>query len=218
MRILLLGAPGAGKGSQAKKLIQKYNIPQISTGDLLRAAVAAGTSLGIQAKSAIDAGELVSDDIVLGMIKQRLSEPDTLNGFILDGFPRNLAQANALDTMLNELSIPLETTILIDVADDKIIERIVNRESCADCGQMFNLISAPPKETHICDACGGELTHRADDNIETVSKRLDVYREQTMPLIDYYDKQNKMIKINGDGKVDDIFVCVMSIVEQYEVH
>ena len=218
MRILLLGAPGAGKGSQAKKLTQKYNIPQISTGDLLRAAVAAETTLGLQAKTIIESGELVSDDIVLGMIKQRLSEPDTTNGFVLDGFPRNISQAEALDELLNELHTPLETTILINISDQKIIERIINRESCTNCGQMYNLISSPAKQDHVCDVCGGILLHRADDNNETVNKRLKVYHDQTEPLIEYYDKQNKMITIDGTGKVDDIFVCVLSVVKQYENH
>ena len=218
MRILLLGAPGAGKGSQAKFLVKKYNIPQISTGDLLRAAVADKTPLGLQAKAAIDAGQLVSDDIVLGMINERLTQPDTESGFILDGFPRNILQAQALDKLLDSLDTPLETAILIDVADDLIVQRIVNRESCINCGQMYNLISSPPQKEHVCDICGSDLIHRDDDNEETVKSRLDVYHKQTEPLVDYYDKQHKMVKIDGSGDVKDIFTCVLDIVKKYEVH
>ena len=215
MRILLLGAPGAGKGSQAKKLVAKYNIPQISTGDLLRSAVAEGTPLGLQAKAIINAGRLVSDEIVLGMIKDRLNEDDTVNGFILDGFPRNQHQAEALDSLLEEMHTPLETAILIDVDNEKLIERIVNRESCGHCGQMFNLVSSPPQHSHICDNCGGPLTHRDDDNENTVRNRLDIYNEQTAPLVSYYLKQDKLIKIDGMGKIDDIFVCLTEVVKKY---
>jgi len=216
MRILLLGAPGAGKGSQAKKLVEKYNVPQISTGDLLRAAVAEGTPLGLQAKEIINAGQLVSDDIVLGMIKDRLSQDDTTHGFILDGFPRNLHQAEALDTLLGELNSPLEASILLDVDNEKLIERIVNRESCGHCGQMFNLISSPPQHSHICDTCGGPLTHRDDDNENTVRDRLDVYTKQTAPLVDYYEKQNKLVKIDGMGEIDDIFNSLLNVVKKYQ--
>lgn len=218
MRILLLGAPGAGKGSQAKFLVKKYNIPQISTGDLLRAAVAEKTPLGLQAKAAIDAGQLVSDDIVLGMINERLKQSDTESGFILDGFPRNIPQAQALDKLLDSLHTPLETAIQIDVSDDLIIERIVNRESCINCGQMYNLISSPPQKEHVCDICGSDLIHRDDDNEETVKSRLDVYHKQTEPLIDYYKAQNKLVNIDGSGNVKDIFTCVLDIVKKYEVH
>jgi adenylate kinase len=218
MRILLLGAPGAGKGSQAKKLVKKYNIPQISTGDLLRAAIAEGTPLGLRAKDTINAGKLVSDDIVLGMIRERISQDDTVNGFILDGFPRNIHQAEALDKLLENLHIPLETAILIDVDDKLLIQRIVNRESCVNCGQMFNLISSPPKHEHICDACGGELYHRDDDNEDTVRSRLQVYKDQTEPLVDFYQKQGKLIAVDGTGKVDDIFTHVVEVVKPYEIH
>jgi len=218
MRILLLGAPGAGKGSQAKKLTSKYGIPQISTGDLLRSAVASGSAIGLQAKSIMDAGQLVSDEIVLSMIKTRLEESDAKNGFILDGFPRNTTQAEALDKLLLEMDTPLETAILIDVKDDILIDRITGRESCGDCGQIFHISTSPPKKAHICDVCGGVLLHRADDNEETVKSRLDVYHQQTEPLISYYQAQNKLLNINGMGRIDDIFVKVTDYIEEQLVH
>lgn len=218
MRILLLGAPGAGKGCQAKKLAAKYRIPQISTGDLLRNAVSSGSPIGNQAKAIMDAGQLVPDDIVLNIIQDRLQEPDALSGFILDGFPRNKAQALALDTMLTKMHTPLETAILIDVKDDILVQRIVGRESCGDCGQIFNLFSSPPKKDHICDSCGGTLIHRADDNEETIRNRLEVYHKHTEPLINYYQHQHKLLKINGTGKIEDIFLVMSDILNEKEIH
>jgi len=215
MRILLLGAPGAGKGSQAKMLVEKYKTPQISTGDLLRAAVAEGTEIGKQAQKLIDAGQLVPDAMVLGMIKDRLQEDDAKNGFILDGFPRNQAQAIALDELLETLNWPLEAAILLDVDNEKLVQRITARESCEDCGQMYNLISSPPVNEGICDKCGGKLIHRADDNEETIRKRLDIYVEQTTPLIEYYQYQHKLFKIDGMGEIERIFDSMCKIVENY---
>ena len=218
MRIILLGAPGAGKGCQAKKLAAKYRIPQISTGDLLRNAVSSGSPIGLHAKAIMDAGQLVPDEVVLNIIKNRLKEPDALSGFILDGFPRNEAQASALDIMLSKMDTPLETAILIDVNDDILVQRIVGRESCGDCGQIFNTFSSPPKKDHLCDSCGGTLIHRADDNENTIRDRLDVYHTQTEPLISYYQKQHKLLKINGIGKIDDIFLVVSNILNEKEIH
>lgn len=215
MRIILLGAPGSGKGTQAKMLVEKYQIPQISTGDLLRAAVAAGTPLGLRAKEIMEAGHLVSDDIVLGMIKERLAEDDAKKGFILDGFPRTIVQAEALDDMLKELEWPLESAILMNVDYEKIVQRITGRRTCADCGQMFNTHTSPPQKTDICDKCGGKLTHRADDVEETVRKRLEVYDEQTSPLAAYYDAQNKLKTIEADGEIDDIFAALCAIIDQF---
>jgi len=192
MRIVLLGAPGSGKGTQAKLLSEQYSIPQISTGDLLRAAVKAGTQLGLQAKAAMDSGRLVSDDIVLAMIGERLAQPDALNGFILDGFPRNTPQAQALDAMLSDMGQPLDKALLIDVDLDVLVQRMTGRRTCESCGQMYNIYTSPSKLEDRCDKCGGNLRHRADDNEETIGNRLRVYEGQTAPLIDYYRTQQKL--------------------------
>ncbi len=213
MRIVLLGAPGSGKGTQAKLIVEKYGIPQISTGDLLRAAVAAGTELGKRAKAAMDAGELVSDDIVLGMIRERLAEPDTEKGFILDGFPRNLSQAEALDTLLDELGKPLQAAILIDVPFDSLLKRLTGRLTCEQCGAVYNIYTNPPKQEGVCDKCGGKLIHRADDNEETIRNRLQVYQQQTEPLIDYYEKQGKLHRIDGEGDIQAIFQAVSAVLD-----
>jgi adenylate kinase len=213
MRIVLIGAPGSGKGTQAKKLIAKYQVPQISTGDLLRAAVQAQTPLGLQAKAAMDAGQLVSDQIVLSMIEERLIEPDTRKGFILDGFPRNITQALALDELLGKLGRPLQAAILIDVDFDLLIQRIAGRRTCSSCGQMYNIYTSPPKLDGLCDVCGGTLHHRADDNEETISNRLRVYETQTAPLITYYREQGKQYSANGSGEIDDIFGHLCRIID-----
>lgn len=205
MRIVLLGAPGSGKGTQAIKLSEKYNIPQISTGDLLRAAVAAQTPLGRQAKAAMDAGQLVPNEIVLGMIRERLSRPDAINGFILDGFPRNLTQADELDKLLSELKQPLQAAVLINVDFDSLMERLAGRLSCESCGAVFNIYTNPPVLENQCDLCGAELHHRSDDNEETIANRLRVYEAQTMPLIQYYRDQGIFEKVEGEGNIDDIF-------------
>jgi len=216
MRIVLLGAPGSGKGTQGKKLAEKLGIPQISTGDLLRAAVAAETPLGKQAKAVMEAGQLVSDEIVMGLIRERLAEPDTEPGFILDGFPRNLAQAEALDAMLEELDKPLQVALHIDVDFDTLMQRLTGRRTCESCGQMYNIYTSPPKIDGVCDKCGGRLVQRADDNEETIRKRLEVYRSQTMPLIDYYRQQGKLRTVKGEGTIDDIFTKILSQLEGIE--
>jgi len=204
MRIVLLGAPGSGKGTQAKRLIDIYGIVQISTGDLLRAAVAANTDLGRAAKAAMDNGQLVSDEIVLGMIRERLGKEDTAKGYILDGFPRNLAQAEALDIMLNELGQPLQAAIYLEVPFKDLMQRLTGRETCINCGASFNRYTNPPKKKNVCDFCGGKLVHRADDNEETVSKRLKVFESQTAPLVEYYAKQNKLHRIDGTREISQI--------------
>ncbi|HHA18178.1 MAG TPA: adenylate kinase, partial [Methylophaga sp.] len=186
MRTVLLGAPGSGKGTQGVVLSKKYTIPQISTGDLLRAAVSAGTELGKKAKSAMDAGALVSDGIVIGLIRERLSESDAQNGYILDGFPRNIPQAEALDDMLSKLGQPLQGVILLDVAFEELLQRLTGRRTCKDCGAIYNIHLSPSKVEGHCDACNGELFQRADDNEETISNRLKVYEDQTAPLVGYY--------------------------------
>ncbi len=212
MRIVLLGAPGSGKGTQAKKLTDKYHVPQISTGDLLRAAVKAGTLLGLQAKAAMDAGRLVSDEIVLGMIKERLSQADAQKGFILDGFPRNLAQAEALDNLLVKLKQPLQAAVLIEVDLDTLIQRMTGRRTCESCGQMYNIYTTPSKLDDRCDKCGGNLRHRADDNEETIGNRLRVYEGQTAPLIDYYRDQGILRTVQGSGDITDIHKAIVKIV------
>lgn len=215
MRTVLLGAPGSGKGTQGVVLSKKYNIPQVSTGDLLRAAVAAGSELGQKAKTAMDAGALVSDDIVIGLIKERLAANDAKNGYILDGFPRNIAQAEALDAMLAELNQPLQGVILLDVAFDELLQRLTGRRTCKNCGAIYNVHLSPPKVEGRCDICGGELFQRADDNEETIGNRLNVYQQQTAPLIDFYSKQDKLYKIAGVGDVDEIAQAVSAIFDKF---
>jgi len=214
MRIVLLGAPGSGKGTQAKQLIERYNIPQISTGDLLRAAVGAGTELGLKAKAAMDSGALVSDEIVLGMIRDRLQESDAQNGFILDGFPRNTSQAESLDTLLEDLGQPLKTALLIDVPFDSLMKRLTGRLTCGQCGAIFNRYTNPPKQEGVCDKCGSDnLVHRADDNEETVGNRLKVYQEQTEPLISYYKGQGKLESVSGEGEIAEIFSKITAVLD-----
>ena len=213
MRIVLIGAPGGGKGTQAKLLVEKYGIPQISTGDLLRAAVKAGSPLGMRAKQAMESGQLVSDDIVLGMIKERLAENDAQNGFILDGFPRNIPQAEALDTMLEDEGKPLQAGLLIDVEFSILMQRLTGRRTCGSCGQMFNIHTSPPRIEGRCDKCGGGLEHRADDNEDTISSRLGVYEAETAPLVEYFRKQGKLRTVRGVGEVDFIFAAIQRVLE-----
>lgn len=214
MRLVLLGAPGAGKGTQAKKLIDKYGIPQISTGDLLRAAVKEGTELGKQAKAIMDKGELVTDSIVLGMVKERLSKDDCKKGFILDGFPRNTAQAEALDKMLVDMGMPLTAAISVDVPSGDLMKRLTGRRTCKSCGQMYNVYFSAPKTEGKCDKCSGELFQRDDDKEDTINNRLKVYEAQTAPLIDYYTKKGINNSVAGTGSIDDIFAKVCAIVEK----
>lgn len=211
MRTVLLGAPGSGKGTQGAVLSEKYNIPQVSTGDLLRAAVAAGSELGKKAKSAMDAGALVSDDIVIGLIRERISQDDAKEGYILDGFPRNIAQAEALDAMLTALNQPLQGVVLLDVAFEELLQRLTGRRTCKDCGAIYNIHLSPSKVDGHCDACNGELLQRADDNEETIGNRLNVYLEQTSPLIGYYQSQDKLHTVAGLGDVTEITATVAAI-------
>ena len=208
MRIVLLGAPGSGKGTQSRRLMERTGIPQISTGDLLRAAVARGTELGRQAKEAMHGGRLVDDSLVLGMIRERLGEPDTRRGFILDGFPRNLAQAHALERLLEALHQPLDAVVQLDVDYRELVRRISGRRTCADCGRVFNLLTCPPAATHseLCPRTGAphRLMQRPDDNEATVAERLRVYDEQTRPLIDFYRARGLLRVINAEGDVDEV--------------
>ena len=208
MRIVLLGAPGSGKGTQSQRLVERAGIPQISSGDLLRAAVARGTELGRQAREAMDGGRLVDDSLVLGMIRERLGEPDTRRGFILDGFPRNLAQAHALERLLETLRQPLDAVVQFDVDYRELVRRISGRRTCADCGRVFNLLTCPPAATHseLCPRTGAphRLMQRPDDNEATVAERLRVYDEQTRPLIDFYRARGLLRVINAEGDVDEV--------------
>lgn len=204
MRIVLLGAPGSGKGTQAQRLQAEHGVPQISTGDLLRAAVKAGTELGKRAKAAMDAGELVSDDIVLGMIHHRLAEPDTKNGFVLDGFPRNTTQAQALEDLLTGIEQPLDHAVLMDVDTDILMKRLTGRRTCSKTGKVVNIYFTPKEEIDAIVAEGGELTRRDDDNEETIANRLEVYREQTAPLIDFYRERGKLVTVDAVGSMEEV--------------
>jgi adenylate kinase len=214
MRVVLLGAPGSGKGTQARLVAERYGVPQLSTGDLLRAAVAAGSPLGLQIKSAMDTGLLlVPDELVLGVIGERLAEPDAGNGFILDGFPRTQAQAQALDVLLDERGIPLHLVLLIDVDVDALIQRLTGRRTCVSCGRVYNVYTNPSRLEDRCDECGGNLRHRADDNEETIGNRLRVYEAQTTPLTRYYEAQGKLRRVRGAGEIQDIFQAVCAVLD-----
>lgn len=208
MRIVLLGAPGSGKGTQSQRLVERHGIPQISTGDLLRAAVAKGTELGLKAKEAMDAGRLVDDAIVLGMIRERLGEPDAQRGFILDGFPRNHAQAEALDALLGDLGKPLDSVVQMDVDYGELTRRIAGRRTCSQCGRVFNVLTCPPGEAEkeVCPKTGGphQLFQRPDDNEATVAERLRVYDEKTKPLIEFYSKRGILRAIDAEGDLDAV--------------
>jgi len=206
MRIVLLGAPGSGKGTQAQRLLARFGVLQISTGDLLRSAVARGTELGLRARAAMDAGALVADDIVIGIIRERLAQPDAAAGYVLDGFPRNLAQAKALATMLADIKAPLDAVVAFNVDYSEIARRIAGRRSCPNCGTVFNVHdAATPGITH-CTHCAAAplLTQRPDDNEQTVRRRLDVYEEQTRPLIAHYQAQGLLRTIEAQGGVDEV--------------
>lgn len=204
MRIVLLGAPGSGKGTQAQRLQAKYGVPQVSSGDLLRDAVARGTELGIKAKAVMDKGQLVSDDIVLGLIRDRLSRPDAAPGFILDGFPRNIDQANALTVLLREIDQPLDAVLLLDVRKQTLMERLAGRRICPKCGTVYNVHSLPAG-VRTCSRDGTELYQRPDDKEEVIGKRLEVYEQQTRPLIDHYSKLGLLRVIAGEGALDAVF-------------
>jgi adenylate kinase len=215
MRIVLLGAPGSGKGTQSQRLVERFGIPQISTGDLLRAAVQRGTDYGLRAKAAMDAGQLVADEIVLGIIGDRLVEPDAHKGFILDGFPRNQAQAEALGEMLRSMGQPLDAVVLFEVGDAELVRRISGRRTCAICGRVFNIYSAPPGSPPHCDRCDDqpELVQRPDDNEATVARRLEVYAAQTRPLIDHYRRQGLLHRINAARPAEAVAAELIALLE-----
>ncbi|MBT5549000.1 MAG: adenylate kinase [Nitrospina sp.] len=211
MRLILLGPPGAGKGTQAKMLKEEFRIPQISTGDILRQAVKDNTELGVQAKSFMDGGQLVPDDVVIGLIKERIKQADCETGFILDGFPRTIIQAEKLSETLTEMNLAIDTVVDLEVNADEVISRLAGRSTCPDCGAMFHEESRPPKAQGVCDSCGGSLAQRQDDNSETILKRLEVYQESTAPLKEFYMKQGNLETVIASGSVEEIFsrVCEM---------
>ncbi len=205
MRMVLLGAPGSGKGTQAKRLEADKNIPQISTGDMLRAAVAAGSRFGEQARDIMEAGQLVSDDIMLGIISERLTEPDAADGFILDGFPRTEIQALDLEDLLDQLGKPLDAAVLMDVDFDILLKRLTGRRTCSLTGKLLNIYFSSQQELDACTGAGGELIQRDDDNEETIKNRLDVYRQQTESLIEYYQSRGRLKTVDADGSMDDVY-------------
>ena len=205
MRLVIMGPPGAGKGTQAALIKNAYNIPHISTGDMFREAISNQTALGIEAKKNIDKGMLVPDSITISLVKERLSQDDCKKGFLLDGFPRTIAQAQALDEILKELNIKLDAVINIDVDFNVLVDRIIGRRVCPKCGASFHIKNQPPKKDGICDECGATLVQRKDDTKETVVTRLDVYTNQTKPLLDYYNKQGIVKNVCGLGDIDVIF-------------
>jgi adenylate kinase len=209
LNVILLGAPGAGKGTQAERIVASFGLPHISTGEMLRAAVAQGTEMGLAAKQYMEAGGLVPDEVVIGVVGDRLAEPDASHGFLLDGFPRTLPQAERLDVMLADAGRAVTHVILIDVPEDELIQRLAGRRMCRNCGKGYHVVFDPPKAPGVCDVCGGELYQRSDDNEETVRHRLEVYREQTAPLIGYYQDRGVLKTAYGGGKMpDEVFVQV----------
>lgn len=204
MQLLMMGPPGAGKGTQAARLVKKYNVPQISTGDMFRAAVKEGTALGLKAKAYMDAGSLVPDEVTIGIVRERLAKDDCKGGFILDGFPRTVEQADALAKILDELGKKISCVLNISVPADYLVERAVGRRICRKCGATYHVKFHAPKAENVCDSCGGELYQRADDNAETMTKRLAAYEASTRPLIDYYKSAGVYHEIDGRQSIDEV--------------
>lgn len=213
MNLMVFGAPGAGKGTQAKFLIEKYDIPQISTGDILRAAIADKTAMGMEAKQYMDAGQLVPDSTIIGIIKDRLAEDDCKKGFILDGFPRTLPQAEALNDLMKNMGISLDKVISLNVPDELIVGRITGRRVCSKCGASFHVDFNPSKVEDVCDYCGGELIIRKDDNAETVKSRLGAYHDQTAPLIAFYTDMGVMVELDGTKDVSEVTTDMFTSIE-----
>ena len=211
MRLILLGPPGAGKGTQAKFICEKYRIPQVSTGDMLRAAIKAGTLLGQEAKKVIDAGHLVSDDIVVNLVRERLLRDDCRDGYLFDGFPRTIPQAEVLDSELTKLGDHIDYAINVDVPDENIVKRMSGRRACLTCGATYHIEHVPPKKEGICDVCGSELVLRDDDKPETVKNRLNVYHEQTQPQIDFYTEKGVLKTVDGTVPMEEVFAAITAI-------
>jgi len=202
LRVVLFGAPGAGKGTQAVQTAKKYNIAHISTGDIFRKNLREGTELGREARKYMDAGELVPDEVTVSMVEQRLAEPDCADGFVLDGFPRTIAQAEALTALLDRLGLSLDAVVNIDVDDELVVRRLSARRQCEQCGAVFNQLTRPPSEEGVCDICGGKLIARPDDRPETVRNRLDVYRDESAPVLDYYRRLSLVKDVHGSGTIE----------------
>ncbi|AKB12899.1 MAG: adenylate kinase [Methanosarcina thermophila] len=215
MNIIIFGPPGAGKGTQAKKMVDFYGIPQISTGDILRANVREGTELGLAAKEYMDKGELVPDEVLIGIIKNRLKEKDCEKGFILDGYPRTIPQADALATILDEINKPIDVVLNLEVPDEELVERVSGRLMCGNCGASYHRTFNPPRKEGICDVCGGELFQRDDDKEEAVKNRLTVYKRQTQPLIDYYAKKSLLVSLDGTKGIDEVFEDIKAILAKF---
>lgn len=213
MNIVLMGLPGAGKGTQADKIVEKYAIPHISTGDMFRAAIKGGTELGLKAKSFMDDGALVPDEVTIGIVRERLSKSDCDNGFLLDGFPRTVPQAEALDALLLDLDKNVEHVLNIQVEQEELIKRLTGRRICKECGTAYHLIFNPPQVDGVCDKDGGELYQRADDNPETVTNRLEVNMKQTQPLLDYYGDKGVLTNINGQQDIHKVFADLNALLE-----
>jgi adenylate kinase len=204
VRVIFLGPPGAGKGTQAQALASEWGVPHVATGDMLREAVAAKTQRGLEAKRYMDAGSLVPDDVVIGLVGERLAQPDAKTGVVLDGFPRTVTQAEALDALLARTGLTLDRVVFFDVSRDELLRRLTGRRICRACGRAFHLVSAPPKVPGKCDACGGELYQRTDDSEATVATRLGVYEKQTAPLLDYYRGRKLLVEVPGEGPVNEV--------------
>ncbi len=213
MKIIMLGAPGAGKGTQAKKIAEKYSIPHISTGDIFRANIKNGTELGKKAKEYMDKGELVPDELTCDLVMDRISEDDAKNGFVLDGFPRTIPQAEALDAALEKISQSMDVAIDVEVDDDSIVKRMSGRRACLKCGATYHIVSIPPKKEGICDNCGEALVLRDDDQPETVLNRLRVYHNQTQPLIDYYSRKGILCSVDGMESMETVFNSIIAQLE-----
>lgn len=216
MQIVFIGLPGAGKGTQAERIVDTFEIPHISTGDMFRAAMKAGTPMGVKAKSYVDQGQLVPDEVTVGVVQERLEMSDVAKGFLLDGFPRNIAQAEALDQMLEEMGKRISVAIHLDVDRGLLLERLTGRRICKSCGSTYHMVFNPPKHEGVCDKCGGELYQRDDDKVETVATRLDVNIKQTQPLLDYYSAKGVLQKVDGETSIDEVFEQISAILRGVE--
>lgn len=216
LRAVLLGPPGAGKGTQAVRLVEKYEIPHISTGDIFRKNIKEGTELGKKAQEYMNAGALVPDELVVDLVKDRLQQDDCKNGFLLDGFPRTIFQAEKLDEFLSESNLKMDIVINLKVEKEALIKRLTGRRVCKDCGASYHIVNVPPKKEGVCDICGGELIQRKDDNIETVENRINVYEDQTAPLIGYYKEAGSLVDFDGEASLDEVFDAIVQAIGEQE--
>ena len=216
LRAVLLGPPVAGKGTQAVRLVEKYEIPHISTGDIFRKNIKEGTELGKKAQEYMNAGALVPDELVVDLVKDRLQQDDCKNGFLLDGFPRTIFQAEKLDEFLSESNLKMDIVINLKVEKEALIKRLTGRRVCKDCGASYHIVNIPPKKEGVCDICGGELIQRKDDNIETVENRINVYEEQTAPLIGYYKEAGSLVDFDGEASLDEVFDAIVQAIGEQE--